>query len=225
MNVQGEHGINWTDATWNPVTGCRHDCPYCYARENYRRFNRSFEPAFHPEALREPIARHKPTKIFVGSTADVFGAWVPRDWIEQVLNVVRKAPQHTFQFLTKNPQRLAEFRFPDNAWAGATIDVRARLKPTLEALRHVQAPVRFISFEPLNGDMGVPLLAGAVEWIIIGAQTGHGAHQPEEGWVDDLVSAATAARVAIWFKDNLIREPRINDWPRSAPMRQMALAL
>jgi len=215
MNIQpGSKGINWTDATWNPVTGCLHGCPYCYAREFAQRFGRSFEPAFHPERLGEPYNRRKPTKIFVGSSADMFGDWVPDEWTEAVLAVVRECHRHTFQFLTKAPHNLARFNpWPANCWLGGTVDVKRRLQPTLNALRATGAPVRFISFEPLNEDMGVPLLAGSIEWIIVGAQTGRNAHQPKAIWVENLLSAASAARVAVLMKDNLIWQPHIENFP------------
>lgn len=217
MNIQlGDKGINWTDATWNPITGCLHGCKYCYAREFADRFGRSFEPQFHPELLGDPIKRKTPTKIFVGSNADVFGKWVEREWIDAILETVRKCPQHTFQFLTKNPARLQEFNpWPANCWVGGTVDERSRLKPTLDALYRAKAQVRFISFEPLNADMGIPFMAGSVEWIIIGAQTGRHAHQPKAEWISDLIKAAKSAMVSVWFKDNLIWSPRLNEWPRA----------
>jgi len=219
MNGQNG-GINWTDATWNPITGCLHGCPYCYAREFSARFGRSFDPAFHPQRLSEPLHRRKPTKIFCGSNADNFGAWVPAEWIHAILDTVRQAPQHTFQFLTKNPARLAEFNpWPSNCWVGGTVDTRSRLLPTLTALQKTEAPVRFISFEPLNSDMGIPILDGAVEWIIIGAETGKHGHQPQARWVDDLILAARSCNVAVWFKDNLIKSPRINERPRLGQLR------
>lgn len=221
MNDQRNGGINWTDMTWNPITGCLHGCQYCYARAMARRLGRGFEPAFHPERLNQPKLRRAATRIFVGSNADVFGAWVPPNWIEAVMDVARQCPQHTFQFLTKNPGRLAEFNpWPGNCWLGGTVDVRQRLEPTLDALRAARAPVRFISFEPLNEDMSVPLLAGSVEWIIIGAQTGPGGHQPEREWVEGLLAAARGAHIPVLMKDNLIWSPRIELFPQPVPVQQ-----
>lgn len=225
MNLQGEGGINWTDATWNPVTGCLHGCPYCYARRLSHRLGRNFAPALHPERLAEPARERQPRRVFVCSMADLFGAWVPREWIESVLAACAKAPQHTYQFLTKNPQRLAEFNpWPANAWVGGTVDVHARLAPTLAALRAVRASVRFISFEPLNEDMGAPDFLGAVEWLIIGAQTGVGAHQPDPDWVEALVCAADVARVPVLFKDNLAWPWRREEFPKHRPAPASILA-
>jgi len=224
MNKQGEAGINWTDATWNPVTGCLHGCQYCYARAISNRFHRSFKPEYHPERLKEPLREKAPMRIFVCSMSDLFGEWTPRAWIESVFEIVRKCPKQTFQFLTKNPKRLHEFNpWPGNAWAGATIDVKTRLEPSLKALEMVKAPVRFISFEPLSCDMGEPELTGSVEWIIIGAQTGPKGYQPAEPWVANLLSAAKTARIPVLMKDNLEWEPHREEFPESVEIGQLAL--
>lgn len=215
MNIQlGPDGINWTDATWNPVTGCLHGCPYCYARAIADRFGRSFEPAYHPEKLQEPLHRKAPTKIFVGSTADLFGNWVPGEWVRSVLDVVRKCPQHTFQFLTKAPHNLVKFNpWPSNCWIGASATDQTMMDRALFALSMCNARVKFVSAEPLLGPISGDL--SAIDWLIVGAQTGHDAHQPEPAWVDNLIDSARASGVAIWFKDNLEREPRVNEWPQA----------
>jgi protein gp37 len=213
MNIQGANGITWTNATWNPVAGCLHPCGYCYARALYQRRKWSFTPAFHPERLTQPSSTRKPSKVFVCSVADLFGAWVPDEWIEAVLAVVRDTPWHTFQFLTKNPSRLRTRNpWPVNAWVGATVDVRARLDPALRALRETDAPVRFVSFEPLLEAMDSADLAG-IQWIILGAQTGAGGRQPEHGWVAHLLDAADHAGTAVLMKGNLRWAPRREDFP------------
>ena len=136
MNKQGEKGIGWCDMTWNPISGCLHDCKYCYARKIATRFGGNevdemieinprlhileakretpypfnFEPTFHTYRLDEPARKTKPRKIFVCSMADLFGDWVPDTWIEQVFEACLEAPQHTYLFLTKNPKRYVELR-------------------------------------------------------------------------------------------------------------------
>ena len=220
MNIQpGENGINWTDATWNPVTGCRHGCSYCYARAFAERFGRSFEPAFHPERLSEPSGRQQPTRIFVCSNADLFGDWVPAEWVHDVLSIVQRCPQHTFQFLTKAPHNLVKYNpWPDNCWVGATATDQRMMNKALLNLSLCQAPVRFVSAEPLLGPINADL--GAIHWLIIGAQTGRNPHQPRPEWVTRLIGCARAAGVAVWFKDNLVWSPRINEWPAHRPRRQ-----
>lgn len=225
MNIQlGAKGINWTDATWNPVTGCKHACPYCYAAAMAHRLGRSFEPAFHPDRLTEPLARKAPTKIFVGSNADLFGDWVPNDWVRSVLRVVRQCPQHTFQFLTKAPHNLVKFNpWPDNCWIGASANNQRMMNKAVFDLALVKACVRFVSAEPLLGPIDADL--SPLHWLIIGAQTGTRPLQPQPEWVSALVSAARSAGVAVWYKDNLHVTPRLNEWPVAAPAlcRQAAL--
>jgi len=213
MNIQaGEKGINWTDATWNPVTGCRHACTYCYARSMAHRLGRSFEPENHPERLSEPLRRRAPTKIFVGSNADLFGDWVPTQWVRTVLDVVRRCPQHTFQFLTKAPQNLARYNpWPSNCWVGASATDQSMMDHALFCLSLVKARVRYVSAEPLLGPIRADM--ELLDWLIIGAQTGAKPLHPQRAWVADLVTDARTANVAVWFKDNLDVTPRINEWP------------
>ena len=107
--------IEWTDYTWNPVTGCLHGCPYCYMQRMVKRGIYNMKPTFYEKRLKSPIGIGNQSKIFVSSTGDLFGHWVPDAWIELVLETVRKCPQHIFQFLTKNPIKYKEFNFPDNS--------------------------------------------------------------------------------------------------------------
>ena len=206
--------IGWCDRTWNPITGCARRCDYCYARRmaqrlagrfGYPKYD-PFYPTFHKDKLDLPQTWKKPQRIFVCSMADIVPAWTPMSWTRQVLQVAESCPRHTFIFLTKSPERLSLFNpWPANAWVGATVDVRARLAPTLAALHTVNARVKFLCFESLLEDMGTEYLPdlNGIDWIIIGAQTGPKARQPEPKWVIDLIRAAVLVRARVFVKDNL----------------------
>jgi protein gp37 len=178
-----------------------------------------FAPTFYPHRLGEPAKAKNPSKIFVCSMGDLFGAWVSQSWIDEVLTVVRNVPRHTFIFLTKNPQRLPTIDWPPNAWVGATVDRQERVEPTYEALKQVKASVRFVSCEPLLEDVEFP--SGVywpshewIEWLIIGAQsrtTNVPAFQPEFGWVLRLLHWARGMQVPVFMKDNL--EFRLREFP------------
>jgi hypothetical protein len=135
FNEQQTTSIEWARWSWNPVTGCRHNCSYCYARDIAERFyQQGFVPTFLPERLAAPRNTQVPASaehdigyrnVFTCSMADLFGRWVPREWIDAVLVEVAGNPQWNFLFLTKFPQRLPEFMFPSNAWVGTTVDAQA----------------------------------------------------------------------------------------------------
>ncbi len=207
--------IEWTDETWNPVTGCLHTCRYCYARRIARRFGKTpeakrFEPELHQARLDGPIKKRKPRRIFVCSMADLFGEWVSREWIEQVLDVVRICPQHTFQFLTKNPHRYLEFEFPENVWLGASTTNQEQADRAV-VMRDIPR-ITYVSAEPMLGP--VRLNGFSPDWVIIGAQTGPGGRQPEEKWVQDLILNARARGAALFFKPNLEWPYEVREFPR-----------
>lgn len=225
--------IEWCDMTWNPVTGCQHGCEYCYARKIAQRFGGhaetserhvivsregaahkavpfpfGFDPTFYHYRLKEPQTIKKPQTIFVCSMADLFGEWVPDEWIERVFQACEKAPWHRYLFLTKNPQRLCSLANTDklpknkNFWYGSTLD-------NASALRY---PGRFrdntfVSIEPLTEFMNVGLGSfGSAKWVIIGAETGSrkGKVTPQKEWVDNICEAAAMLNRAVFMKDSLI---------------------
>jgi protein gp37/ParB-like chromosome segregation protein Spo0J len=208
--------IKWAKWTWNPVTGCKHGCDYCYAREIAQRFNGGFNPTFHEDRLGAPDNTRPDLKIeggnavFVCSMADLFGTWVPNDWIWPIMQKVEQHPEWLFLFLTKNPARYESIQFPDNAWAGATVDTQKRVKPTQEALRKTQASVRFVSCEPLLEPVVFDDMS-MIDWLIIGArsktQTGP-EFQPQFPWVEALYIKARSNNIPIYIKDNLTAKPQ-----------------
>lgn len=209
MTCKHKTKIEWTDYTWNPVTGCKHGCPYCYARKISNRFYGNFEPTFHPERLKEPYNLKKPSKIFVVSMGDLFGDWVPITWIKEVIKVAEQNPQHTFQFLTKNPFRYTNFNFPKNCWLGTTVNTKDDEKriPELNSMSGINKT--FISFEPLLGEINYPPICS---WIIIGAQT-NPEIQPKKEWVQKLIDEAWKRNIPVFLKDNLNWEEKIKQFP------------
>jgi protein gp37 len=217
------NAIGWTDYTWNPMTGCEFACRFgeatCYAEGIARRFAggkafpRGFKPTFHPERLSEPQRVKTPARIFAVSMGDLFGSWVPPDWIAAVLEACCLAPWHTFILCTKAPWNAAKWTMPDNVWIGATVTGKMTRQPDrLEAVKHYRAPVRFLSCEPLEG----PLDVGPADpdWIIIGAATGPGGFQPNEAWVAAIEEYADSRAIPLYHKSNLkIRPEKRHEWP------------
>lgn len=221
--------VDWAWWTWNPVTGCLHGCPYCYARElAYRFYPQKFEPTFHADRLPAPRNTSVPKdadprarRVFTCSMADLFGKWVPQEWIEAVFDRVRDNPQWEFLFLTKFPQRLAELEWPDNAWVGTSVDRQHRVAIAEKAFAGVKAGVRWLSVEPMLEPLTFTSLE-MFDWIVIGAQSatnqpdGHvDAFTPPLAWVARLIDQAAHAGCKVFVKDNLLpvlrAEPRRNE--------------
>ncbi|KKL59295.1 hypothetical protein LCGC14_2216820, partial [marine sediment metagenome] len=180
------------DFTLNPVVGCRHACPYCYAERLNDRFKwipKWTEPVFYPERLDEISKIKKPATIFVGSMSDIFGEWVDRKWILDIFLVAFKNPQHRFMFLTKNPKRYNEFAFPDNCWLGTTLD-HIKYKKRIEQLkigakRQTENNKTFVSIEPILSDVSEVDFTG-IDLLIVGADSSMGAKSPNPEWITSL---------------------------------------
>jgi protein gp37 len=212
--------IEWARWSWNPVTGCKHGCEYCYAEDIANRFfKEKFEPTFRPERLTAPQNTKYPEKaksdtgyknVFVCSMADLFGDWVPKEWIDAVLESVKSSPQWNFLFLTKNPRRLLEFEFPDNAWVGTTVDIQSRVQIAEEVFRKIDAIVKFLSCEPMQEELIFSDMS-MFDWVIIGGNSGNHRtkpSQPEWDWVERLLNKARDGEVKVYFKPNLTVRPR-----------------
>ena len=233
--------IDWADMSWNPVTGCRHGCAYCYARRTATRFNAGledpatlagglhvlpekikatpypygFEPTLHRYRLGQPQNTKEPQTVFVCSMADLFGRWVPTSWIVEVLDACRKAPQHRYLFLTKNPARyleldhLALLPHEKNFWYGSTVaneDAKA-MYPMPES--GINA---FWSMEPLLGPVDLsPWLDGRVAEVVAGGESGPEAREMRYEWVLALREQCRRAGVGFRFKQtgaNFVKDGR-----------------
>lgn len=218
--------IEWTDYTWNPVTGCWGPggsrkrpkwCPACYARKIATRFRgreafpNGFEPTFHPDRLAEPYRLKKPSMIFTVSMGDLFGSWLPDSWIAGVLAAVSNNERHIFQILTKNPENLYGWQkfFADNLWLGVSVSRQEDVNRIFH-LRMQPVRTRFVSFEPLLGPVEADLRN--IGWIIIGGQT-RPMRIPKKEWVQPLIEQARAREIPIFLKDNFHWPEKIREFP------------
>jgi protein gp37 len=205
--------IEWTEATWNPVTGCAKvspGCAHCYAEtfaERWRgvpghHFEQGFELKLWPERLEQPLRWRTPRRIFVNSMSDLFHEDIPDEYVERVFAVMAEADRHVFQILTKREERLAEFApllpWPQNVWVGVTIENR-RFVRRADYLREVPAAVRFISAEPLLTEVTKLDLTG-IDWLIAGGESGPKARPLDLDWVFDLAERCSASGTAFFMK-------------------------
>ena len=243
LNKQDNTDIEWADWSWNPVTGCLHGCPYCYARNiafDIYPQEVGFAPTIWPDRLTAPQNQKVPEKatnniaqknIFTCSMADLFGRWVPSEWIERVLAEVAANPQWNFLFLTKFPKRMSEFDIPANAWMGTTVDLQARVANAEKAFEQVNAAVRWLSIEPMIQPLKFARL-NLFDWIVIGGASPSKAidgtpdtpawNVPIE-WIVDLQKQARDAGCKIYYKTNsgLSDMTRVREYPgHDSPSRE-----
>ena len=256
MNKQskgpGKRGIEWTEYTWNPVGGCQHGCRWempdgtiaeCYAETVAERVAQAAYPQgfehhyWRPDLLEQPLLLSTPARIFMDSMSDLMGHWVPADQVEQVLDVCRRASQHSFQLLTKNAPRLLEFDFPPNVWVGVSAppsimfgrrlsgaQQRRMVSRQLDVLRQIPVPVRWMSIEPLSFDIAPLLVDSPLEWAVIGAATnGPKTYQPRPEWVQNTLDVLDAQNTAVFFKGNLDWEDWREAFPEQADARVVAV--
>ncbi|MBI1885270.1 MAG: phage Gp37/Gp68 family protein [Chloroflexi bacterium] len=204
--------IEWTEATWNPVTGCTKvspGCAHCYAETFAERFRgvhghpyeRGFDLQLRPERLEQPLNWVQPRTIFVNSMSDLFHEDIPQAYIRSVFHVMRKAHWHTFQILTKRSERMAELAprlpWPRNVWMGVSVE-NQRWTARVDDLRCVPAKIRFLSCEPLLGPLTLDLRG--INWVIVGGESGARARPMKAEWARHIRAQCQAQGVAFFFK-------------------------
>ena len=227
-NVKGLNrtGIEWADYVWNPVAGCRHGCEYCYARRFAKRLQGTghphyvsgFEPAFHPDILDAPAQLKKPSIIFAVSMGDLFGAWVPSEWIERTLDAM--VPPHSYVVLTKNAGNLSGWQMEPRVWAGTSVwagkSVSKESDACLDRILKLETwcyPRKVLSIEPMLVPVSTEYLNGDLSWLIIGGLTGPHKFAPPRAWVEPLVYWAAMHHVAVFVKDNCNLPDMPQEWP------------
>ncbi|GAK60812.1 Gp37Gp68 family protein [Candidatus Vecturithrix granuli] len=205
--------IEWTDTTWNPVTGCTKvssGCKYCYAERmairlramGQERYKNGFEVTLHHDLIEEPFKWIKPRIIFVNSMSDLFHEDIPFEFIQQIFHTMAQCPQHIFQILTKRSERLRrlahQLNWPENVWIGVSIENESTIH-RLDDLKHVPAFIRFLSCEPLLGPLKNLALEG-IHWVIVGGESGPGARPMRAEWVDSILWQCKQQNVEFFFK-------------------------
>lgn len=205
--------IEWTDSTWNPVTGCTKispGCKHCYAEtfaERWRGipghpYEQGFDLRLWPERLELPLTWKKPRVIFVNSMSDLFHDKIPFEFVQKAFAVMKQAHWHTFQILTKRAERLEELSdklvWPRNVWMGVSVESEKYLW-RIDRLRSVPAEIRFISFEPLLGSVKKADLSG-IQWAIVGGESGPGARLIEAEWAREIRSLCAKKKTVFFFK-------------------------
>lgn len=180
-------------------------CSYCYARRIYKRFKWNPEIRFDRYLIPEIVAKIKePSRVFIGSIIELFGEWIYPHWLREIFLQVESFPQHTFIFLTKQPQNLIKWSpFPDNCWIGCSASNFDMTDDAIFYLMDIKAKVKFLSFEPLLDEIPIPCTGFGVDWLIIGQQTPvRKSTMPKIEWIKEIVDA-DRAKIPVFLKDNL----------------------
>lgn len=205
--------IEWTDKTWNPITGCSKKstgCLHCYAEVMARRlkamgqekYANGFIVTLHERCLNEPLTWRGNHNIFVCSMSDIFHENVPFEFIDKMSDVIKSTPQHRYQILTKRAERMAEYfttrSIPDNVWLGVTVEAQSS-RFRIDYLRNLPASVKFLSCEPLVEDLGELDLTG-IDWVIVGGESGPQARPMKEEWALNIMKQVEAQGARFFFK-------------------------
>lgn len=208
-----ETKIEWTDKTWNPITGCTkksEGCANCYAEVMARRLKgmgkkkyiNAFTLTLHPDDLNKPFKWHTPHNIFVCSMGDIFHEDVPDYFVDKIMETIRNTPQHRYQLLTKRAERMQKYfkchTIPSNVWLGVTVEVK-RVRYRIDCIRNLPAKIKFLSCEPLLEDLDQLDLRG-INWIIVGGESGLKARPMKEEWVLNIKKQAEQHFIPFFFK-------------------------
>lgn len=241
QETKNSRGIEWTDYTWNPVGGCKHECRWtmpdgseaiCYAEAVANKFIKAYPLGFsyhywNHTRLEEPLRLKKPAKIFLDSMSDLMGHWVPANQIEAVFDICRQAHWHTFQLLTKNPIRLYRFNIPPNVWAGFSTppnfmfgnrltfgQQQSKLKIDLLSIQRAKATTKWCSVEPLSWDVAPMFEDCGLDWVVVGAASnGAKKYQPDPAHVQNLLTVLDSQNIPVFFKGNLKWAPWREEFP------------
>lgn len=205
--------IEWTDKTWNPITGCTKKsagCAHCYAEVMARRlkamglgkYRNGFALTLHEDDLKEPFQWTKPHNIFVCSMSDIFHENVPFEFVDKIMDTIELTPQHRYQILTKRAERMEEYfttrNIPQNVWLGVTVECKST-RFRIDHLRRLDASVKFLSCEPLIEDLGEIDLNG-IDWVIVGGESGPKARPMKSEWVVSIKQQVETQGAAFFFK-------------------------
>ena len=241
--------IEWTESTWNPLTGCDKispGCKHCYAERmakrlkamGQRNYRNEFELTLHPHVLEVPLRWKQPQMIFVNSMSDLFHERVPEEYIQRVFATMRSAHWHQFQVLTKRSKRLREMAgridWPANVWMGVSVE-NAKYTARIADLRATPAKIRFLSLEPLIGEIGEIDLDG-IDWVIVGGESGPKARHCNISWIRSLLDQCLENKVSCFIKqlgsnpvyeigDRLVLQSKkgndMEEWPNGIRVRQL----
>jgi len=205
--------IEWIEATWNPTTGCNKvsaGCKNCYAETMAKRlqamgilgYENGFEFSMMPERLAIPLKTKRPTKYFVNSMSDLFHEKIDLDFLDEIFEVIRETPRHTYQILTKRENRLKRYfsyrEAPDNVWLGVSVESKKHIN-RIDILREIDAKIKFLSIEPLLGNIGKIDLSG-IDWVIVGGESGAKARPMKKEWAISIKEQCEEQGAAFFFK-------------------------
>ena len=216
--------IEWCDYTLNPIVGCPYNCVYCYARNQAKRQKQrcemcyNFEPHPHLNRLNHLSPRQTPKKVFIDSMWDWNSSGIEEEWLLRIIGKMREYPQHTFQILSKRPNGYERFVFPPNVWVGTSITTTADCHRVRDLTNMKNQNIKYVSIEPLHGHIDFWFSKKDIDWLIVGAETGHrkGKIIPQSEWVTSILENERYEGIPIFLKGNLHWPETIREFPEAS---------